>query len=286
MKNKKTVLPADIMNDPNVQQAIQQVLAQQSQPEDKIEDSKPSPIPETKAAVEKTELVPAEEKKPKQQKTGAPVLPAEDDDDLSMYTDKTREKIIRNRKKTWEKMKHAESQKENKKIAHSILDTYPIRDYRFGKNGGYFILDDGSVLDFLHVTGQSYLHATVDDLSRLVTNNTIFHRMCNFEFNLYMLSVPTNARKHIEHIERVSQKTTNAVHLQMLEEEIKTCLWLEDNKPEKQAFYGIFAQTPEQLLKNKKKAISHSVVPLSDMPLSLKRMLLFKLNNPNVTVRF
>ena len=286
MKNKKTVLPADIMNDPNVQQAIQQVLAQQSQPEDKIEDSKPSPIPETKAAVEKTELVPAEEKKPKQQKTGAPVLPAEDDDDLSMYTDKTREKIIRNRKKTWEKMKHSESQKESKKIVHSILDTYPIRDYRFGKSGGYFILDDGSVLDFLHVTGQSYLHATVDDLSRLVTNNTIFHRMCSFEFNLYMLSVPTNARKHIEHIERVSQKTTNAVHLQMLEEEIKTCLWLEDNKPEKQAFYGIFAQTPEQLLKNKKKAKSHSVVPLSDMPLSLKRMLLFKMNNPNVTVRF
>ena len=285
MKNKKTVLPADIMNDPNVQQAIQQVLAQQTQPEDTVEDSKPSPIPETKAAVEKTEPVPAEEKKPKQQKADAPVLPAEDDD-LSMYTDKTREKIIRNRKKTWEKMKHSESQKESKKIVHSILDTYPIRDYRFGKSGGYFILDDGSVLDFLHVTGQSYLHATVDDLSRLVTNNTIFHRMCSFEFNLYMLSVPTNARKHIEHIERVSQKTTNAVHLQMLEEEIKTCLWLEDNKPEKQAFYGIFAQTPEQLLKNKEKAISHSVVPLSDMPLSLKRMLLFKLNNPNVTVRF
>lgn len=285
MKNKKTVLPADIMNDPNVQQAIQQVLAQQNQPEDTVEDSKPSPIPETKAAVEKTEPVPAEEKKPKQQKADAPVLPAEDDD-LSMYTDKTREKIIRNRKKTWEKMKHSESQKESKKIVHSILDTYPIRDYRFGKSGGYFILDDGSVLDFLHVTGQSYLHATVDDLSRLVTNNTIFHRMCSFEFNLYMLSVPTNARKHIEHIERVSQKTTNAVHLQMLEEEIKTCLWLEDNKPEKQAFYGIFAQTPEQLLKNKEKAISHSVVPLSDMPLSLKRMLLFKLNNPNVTVRF
>ena len=285
MKNKKTVLPADIMNDPNVQQAIQQVLAQQNQPEDTVEDTKPSPITETKAAVAKTEPVPAEEKKPKQQKADAPVLPAEDDD-LSMYTDKTREKIIRNRKKTWEKMKHSESQKESKKIVHSILDTYPIRDYRFGKSGGYFILDDGSVLDFLHVTGQSYLHATVDDLSRLVTNNTIFHRMCSFEFNLYMLSVPTNARKHIEHIERVSQKTTNAVHLQMLEEEIKTCLWLEDNKPEKQAFYGIFAQTPEQLLKNKEKAISHSVVPLSDMPLSLKRMLLFKLNNPNVTVRF
>ena len=285
MKKKKSVLPADIMNDPHVQQAIQQVLAQQNQPEDTVEESKPSPITETKAVVGETEPVPAAEKKPKQQKADASILPAEDDD-LSMYTDKMREKIIRNRKKTWEKMKHAESQKENKKIAHSILDTYPIRDYRFGKNGGYFILDDGSVLDFLHVTGQSYLHATVDDLSRLVTNNTIFHRMCSFEFNLYMLSVPTNARKHIEHIERVSQKTTNAVHLQMLEEEIKTCLWLEDNKPEKQAFYGIFAQTPEQLLKNKKKAKFHSVVPLSDMPLSLKRMLLFKLNNPNVTVRF
>jgi type IV secretory pathway VirB10-like protein len=284
MKRKKEVLPADIMNDPNVQQAIQQVLAQKK-PKDTAETKKSEPVPtaKEKEVNKKPDSVPKSKGK---QEADVPDLPVVNDDDLSIYTKKTREKIIRNRKKTWEKRKRAASQKENKKIAHSILDTYPVRDYRFGKSGGYFILDDGSVFDFLHVTGQSYLHATADDLARLVNNNTIFHRMCSFEFNLYMLSVPTNARKHIEHIERVSQKTTNAVHLQMLEEEIKTCLWLEDNKPEKQAFYGIFALTPEQLLKNKEKAITHSVVPLNEMPLSLKRMLLFKLNNPNVTVRF
>ncbi len=215
-----------------------------------------------------------------------PATISTDDDDLSMYTEKTRLKIIKRRKKSWENQKRTAGKKENKKVYHSVLDTYPVRDYRFALHGGYFILDDGSVFDILHITGQSYLHATADDLQRLANNNTIFHRMCNCDFNLYMFSVPTNARKHIEHIEHVSQKTTNVVHLQMLEDEIETCLWLENNKPEKQFFYAVFAPTPEQLLKEKQKFMAYSVVPLSDMSYSLKKMFLYKLNNPNSVVRF
>ena len=156
MKREKAVLSADIMNDPNVQQAIKQVLAQKK-PEDTAETKKfePAPAAKGKKVNENPESVP---KSKGMTEADVPNLPVVNDDDLSMYTEKTREKIIRNRKKAWEKIKRAASQKENKKIAHSVLDTYPVRDYRFGKSGGYFILDDGSVFDFLHVTGQSYLH--------------------------------------------------------------------------------------------------------------------------------
>ena len=167
-------------------------------------------------------------------------------------------------------------------IDHTILEAFPVRSWknisREGKKG-YFLLEDGSILDIFLVTGRSYLHASEEEFRRRVETDTFFYRQYRADFKIVSMNYPTMLTKQKEYLLRCAEKQPVGPIRETLLQKADTLDWLENNTTDRQIFFFLFAADEHQY-KDLTNLISRSSMTLQEISRGKKESVLWQLNNP------
>ncbi len=167
-------------------------------------------------------------------------------------------------------------------IDHTILEAFPVRSWKnTSREGGkgYFLLEDGSILDIFLVTGRSYLHASDEEFRRRVEADTFFYRQYRADFKIVSMNYPTMLTKQKEYLLRCAEKQPFGPIRDTLLQKADTLDWLENNTTDRQIFFFLFAADEHQY-RDLSRTISRSSMTLQEIPRGKKESVLWQLNNP------
>lgn len=134
------------------------------------------------------------------------------------------------------------------KNARTILCAFPVRDYKeYGPEGdGYFLMEDGSILDLFQIKGKSYLNASDEETEAMVTANTYFYRRYSEDFKIISMNYPANTRGQQQFLKDKIGKMPDGVSGQIIKAKLQKLQWLEQNTTCRQAFFMLFAESETQ----------------------------------------
>ena len=183
------------------------------------------------------------------------------------------------------KQKNKKTKKNTSKVPaidHTVLEAFPIRSWKIvSREGekGYFLLEDGSILDIFQITGRSYLHASQEEFRRRVEADTFFYRQYRADFKIVSMNYPTMLTKQKEYLLRCAEKQPVGPIRETLLQKADTLDWLENNTTDRQIFFFLFAADEHQY-KDLTNLISRSSMTLQEISRGKKESVLWQLNNP------
>lgn len=167
-------------------------------------------------------------------------------------------------------------------IEHTILESFPIRSWKSTsreEGKGYFLLEDGSVLDIFQVIGRSYLHASEDEFRRRVESDTFFYRQYRADFKIVSMNYPTMLTKQKQYLLRRAEQEPYGPIRNTLLQKADILQWLENNTTDRQIFFFLFAGDEHQY-QDLLRTISRSSMELQEISRGKKESVLWQLNNP------
>lgn len=133
------------------------------------------------------------------------------------------------------------------KNARTILTAFPVRDYReYGQGEGYFLMENGTIMDLFQIKGKSYLNASDEETEAMVTANTYFYRRYSEDFKIIPMNYPANTRGQQQFLQDKIEKTPDGVSGEIIKAKLKKLQWLEQNTTCRQAFFVLFAESETQ----------------------------------------
>lgn len=129
-------------------------------------------------------------------------------------------------------------------ITRTLLDVFPIRDYRTEED--YFLTEDGSIMDLFQIRGKSYYNASDEEVESLVERLTYFFRMYKSDLKFIAMNYPTNTKNQQAFLTYKLQQPELSRYEELINEKLSTLQYLEENTTDREAFVFVFADSTAQ----------------------------------------
>lgn len=139
--------------------------------------------------------------------------------------------------------------KKTKLIRKSILDILPEREY--DKDNKCFRLEDGTYIDILQIQSKDLINASEDEVEYDCLKFAKTYRLYSDDIKILCLNFPCDYGIQKRHLEYKLNSTKNEIFRGQLEKKLQELIWLEKHDTIREYFFMIFADSLEQMEKNR-----------------------------------
>lgn len=152
--------------------------------------------------------------------------------------------------------KKKEKKTEKKKSANvrkSILEIVPVREL---SEKGFYRLDDNSYMDILQIQSKDLINSSEDEVSFDCLKFAKLYRLYADDLKIVCINFPCDYSKQKRFLEYKLKNTRNEIFKENLQKKLNELIWLEKNNTEREYYYMIFADSEENMEKNKRSILS------------------------------
>lgn len=136
-----------------------------------------------------------------------------------------------------------------KPINNSILDIIPIRYYLQEEN--CFQLDDDTYMDVIKIQTKDLVNSSPDEVEYDCLKMAKLYRLYSDDIKLICLNFPCDYSAQKRYLEYKINKTANQIFKKELDTKRNELIWLEKNNTIREYYFGIFADSIEELKNNR-----------------------------------